>query len=75
MSSVAKPVKAMTSPTFISPFWTSTVPMTRMIIIEMVEAMRLSALASAHQSRTGYCAERSLRVNSFKARVSASMRL
>ncbi|MNL90232.1 hypothetical protein D3C87_2211260 [compost metagenome] len=48
----------MISPTVISPRITRAVPMTRMTIIEIVEAMRLSADASAHQSRTGNCAFR-----------------
>ncbi|MNF04905.1 hypothetical protein D3C80_2045190 [compost metagenome] len=68
-------MKAMTSPTRSSPRWTSTVPMTRITIIEMVEATRLSALASAHQSSTGNWAEIRRSVNFFSSRVSASMRL
>ncbi|MOA25728.1 hypothetical protein D3C78_1464720 [compost metagenome] len=68
-------MKAMTSPTRNSPFLTRTVPMTRMIIIETVEAVRFRALAKAHQSSTGYCALKSFSVKDFSAFVSASMRL
>ncbi|MNT91522.1 hypothetical protein D3C72_2326370 [compost metagenome] len=68
-------MKAMTSPTPSSPRCTSTVPITRIAIIEMVEATRFSPLASAHQSSTGNWAEISRSVNFFSSRVSASMRL
>ena len=75
MSSEAKPVKAMISPTLISPRTTSRAPMIRTIIIETVEAMRWSALASAHQSSTGYCAAISRRACSRSVRVSSPMRV
>ena len=61
ISSAAKPVNAMMSPIRNWPIDTSSAPIISTTIIEMVEASRCSALATAHQSSTGFCAVSSSR--------------